>query len=61
MTHMGATFLGWKAGNCEPEQIEVRNPRAPGRQIFIRGIPSVTAEPTRGWDEKEATTKIVFA
>jgi len=46
---------------CEPEQIEVKNPRTLGRQISIKDISSVTAEPTRGWDEKEATTKIVFA
>jgi hypothetical protein len=32
-----------------------------GRQLSIKDISSVTAEPTRGWDEKEPTTKIVFA
>ena len=46
---------------CEPEQVEVKNPRTLGRQISIKDISSVTAEPTRGWDEKETTTKIVFA
>ena len=46
---------------CEPGQIEVKSPKTRGRQISIKDISSVTAEPTRGWDEKEATTKIVFA
>ena len=45
---------------CDPSQVEVKNPRTLGRQISIKDISSVTAEPTRGWDEKEATTKIVF-
>jgi len=46
---------------CDPSQVEVKNPKTLGRQISIKDISSVTAEPTRGWDEKEATTKIVFA
>jgi len=46
---------------CEPEKVEVKNPRTLGRQISIKDISSVTAEPTRGWDESAATTKIVFA
>ena len=46
---------------CEPEQVEVKSPKTRGRQISIKDISSVTAEPTRGWDEKAATTKIVFA
>jgi topoisomerase-4 subunit A len=46
---------------CEPEQIEVKSPKTRGRQISIKDISSVTAEPTRGWDESAATTKIVFA
>ena len=46
---------------CEPEQVEVKSPKTRGRQISIKDISSVTAEPTRGWDEKETTTKIVFA
>ena len=46
---------------CEPEQIEVKSPKTRGRQISIKDISSVTAEPTRGWDEQAATTKIVFA
>jgi len=45
---------------CDPAQVEVKNPRTLGRQISFKDISSVTAEPTRGWDEKEATTKIVF-
>jgi len=46
---------------CDPLQVEVKNPRTLGRQISFKDISSVTAEPTRGWDEKETTTKIVFA
>ncbi|HEY1718850.1 MAG TPA: DNA topoisomerase IV subunit A [Verrucomicrobiae bacterium] len=46
---------------CEPEQVEVKSPKTRGRQISIKDISSVTAEPTRGWDETAATTKIVFA
>ena len=46
---------------CDPSQIEVKSPRTRGRQISIKDVSSVTAEPTRGWDEKETTTKIVFA
>jgi topoisomerase-4 subunit A len=46
---------------CDPTQVEVKNPRTLGRQISFKDISSVTAEPTRGWDEKETTTKIVFA
>jgi len=46
---------------CDPSQVEVKNPRTLGRQISIKDISSVTAEPTRGWDENAATTKIVFA
>jgi topoisomerase IV subunit A len=45
---------------CEPEQIEVKSPKTRGRQISFKDISSVTAEPTRGWDEKAATTKIVL-
>jgi hypothetical protein len=37
------------------------NSRTLGRQISIKDISSVTDEPTRGWDEKEPMTKIVFA
>jgi topoisomerase-4 subunit A len=46
---------------CDPSQVEVKKPRTLGRQISIKDISSVTAEPTRGWDEDAATTKIVFA
>lgn len=46
---------------CEPAQVEVKSPKTRGRQLSIKDISSVTAEPTRGWDEKETTTKIVFA
>jgi topoisomerase-4 subunit A len=46
---------------CDPNQVEVKSPKTRGRQISIKDISSVTAEPTRGWDEQAATTKIVFA
>src|SRR5438874_4280305 len=46
---------------CDPSQIEVKSPKTRGRQISNKDISSVTAEPTRGWDEKAATTQIVFA
>jgi len=46
---------------CDPKEIEVKGPKTRGRQISIKDISSVTAEPTRGWDEKAATTKLVFA
>jgi topoisomerase-4 subunit A len=46
---------------CDPSLVEVKNPRTLGRQISIKDISSVTPEPTRGWDEDAATTKIIFA
>jgi topoisomerase-4 subunit A len=45
---------------CVPEQVEVKTPKTRGRQISIKDISSVTAEPTRGWDESAPTTKIIF-
>jgi hypothetical protein len=45
---------------CNPSLVEVKNPRTLGRQISIKDISSVTAEPTRGWDEGAATSKIVL-
>ena len=45
---------------CDPSEIEVKGPKTRGRQISIKDIGSVTAEPTRGWDEKAATTKLMF-
>ena len=45
---------------CDPSQVDVKSPKTLGRLISIKDISSVTAEPTRGWDEKETTTKIVF-
>jgi hypothetical protein len=39
---------------------KIESPKTRGRQISIKDISSVTAEPTRGWDEKAATTEIVF-
>ena len=46
---------------CDPSQVEVKSPKTLGRQLSIKDISSITPEPTRGWDEKETTTKIVFA
>jgi topoisomerase-4 subunit A len=46
---------------CDPSLVEVKTPKTRGRQISIKDISSVTAEPTRGWDEQAPTTKIVFA
>jgi topoisomerase-4 subunit A len=45
---------------CDPSEVAVKSPRTLGRQISIKDISSVSAEPTRGWDEKATTTKIVF-
>jgi topoisomerase-4 subunit A len=45
---------------CDPKQIEVKSPKTRGRMISIKDISSVTAEPTRGWDEKAATTELLF-
>ena len=45
---------------CDPAKIEVKSAKTRGRQISIKDISSVTAEPTRGWDETAATTEIVF-
>ena len=46
---------------CNPSEVDVKSPRTLGRQISIKDISSVTAEPTRGWDETATTTKILFA
>jgi topoisomerase-4 subunit A len=56
----GGTILN-KAYLCIPEKVEIKSAKTRGRQISIKDISSVTAEPTRGWDEKVATTPIVFA
>jgi topoisomerase-4 subunit A len=45
---------------CDPSEIEIKGPKTRGRQISIKDISSVTASPTRGWDEKAATTKLMF-
>jgi len=45
---------------CDPAEVAVKSPRTLGRQISFKDISSVTAEPTRGWDEKATTTKIMF-
>ena len=45
---------------CNPAEVDVKSPKTLGRQLSIKDISSVTAEPTRGWDDTAATTKIVF-
>jgi len=45
---------------CDPSKIEIKSPKTRGRQISIKDISSVTAEPTRGWDENANTPEIVF-
>jgi topoisomerase IV subunit A len=45
---------------CDPSQVEVKSPKTLGRQLSIKDISSVTDAPTRGWDDKEPTTKIVM-
>src|SRR5690242_1075377 len=45
---------------CDPSEIEIKGPKTRGRQISIKDIASVTTEPTRGWDEKAVTTKLLF-
>jgi topoisomerase-4 subunit A len=45
---------------CDPSEVDVKSPKTLGRQLSIKDISSVTAEPTRGWDKETASTKIVF-
>jgi topoisomerase-4 subunit A len=45
---------------CKPSQVDVKSPKTRGRMISIKDIGSVTAEPTRGWDESATTTEIVL-
>ena len=45
---------------CAPSDVEVKGPKTRGRQLSIKDISSVTSEPTRGWDEKATTTKLLF-
>ncbi|MGN6553988.1 MAG: DNA topoisomerase IV subunit A [Verrucomicrobiota bacterium] len=45
---------------CDPSEIEVKSPKTLGRQLSIKDISSVTAQPTRGWDDKAPTTKLMF-
>ncbi len=45
---------------CEPKDVEVKSPKTRGRQISIKDISSVTAEPTRGWDEKAPDAPLKF-
>ena len=45
---------------CAPSKVDVKGPKTRGRMLSIKDISSVSAEPTRGWDETAATTEIVF-
>ncbi|MDE3067350.1 MAG: hypothetical protein KGJ60_07335 [Verrucomicrobiota bacterium] len=44
----------------DPSPVEVKSPKTRGRQVAIKDVSSITAEPTRGWDEKETIARIVF-
>ncbi|MBM3881457.1 MAG: DNA topoisomerase IV subunit A [Verrucomicrobia bacterium] len=46
---------------CVPSEVDVKGPRTRGRQVSIKDVSSITAEPTRGWDPEAPTTKVVFA
>src|SRR5262249_39717083 len=45
---------------CKPADVEVKGAKTRGRQISIKEVSSITSAPTRGWDEKAATTQVVF-
>lgn len=45
---------------CDPSEIEVKGAKTRGRQISVKDVSSVTAKPTRGWDQAAATTKLMF-
>jgi len=45
---------------CKPSDVEIKGPKTRGRQISTKDVSSVTSTPTRGWDEKAATTKVEF-
>ncbi|MEK7677270.1 MAG: DNA topoisomerase IV subunit A [Verrucomicrobiota bacterium] len=46
---------------CVPGEVDVKGAKTRGRQISIKDVSSITAEPTRGWDPEAPTTKVVFA
>lgn len=46
---------------CNPGELEVKGPRTRGRQVSIKDVATITAEPTRGWDPEALTTRVVFA
>jgi len=46
---------------CTPSEVEVKGAKTRGRQISIKDVSSITAEPTRGWDAEAPTTKLQFA
>jgi topoisomerase-4 subunit A len=44
-----------------PSEVAVKGVKSRGNQISIKEVSSITSQPTRGWDEKAATTKVQFA
>jgi topoisomerase-4 subunit A len=45
---------------CKPSEVEAKGAKTRGRQISIKDVSSITSKPTRGWDEKAATTRLQF-
>ena len=45
---------------CQPQELEVKGAKTRGRQISIKSVSSITAKPTRGWDDSATTTKLHF-
>ncbi|MBI5383393.1 MAG: DNA topoisomerase IV subunit A [Verrucomicrobia bacterium] len=46
---------------CVPGEVDIKSPKTRGRQVSIKDVNSITAEPTRGWDPEAPTTKVMFA
>ena len=45
---------------CRPERLEVRGPKARGRQVSIKEVAAVGARPPRGWDPEAPITELQF-
>jgi topoisomerase IV subunit A len=45
---------------CHPGEVEVRGPKARGRQISIKEVAAVGVKPPRGWDPEAPTTRLQF-
>ncbi len=45
---------------CSPGELEVKGAKTKGRQISIKSVASITAKPTRGWDDAAPTNKLQF-